>query len=78
LTHGPSGPNPRPKGSKGRPTPKLFGRPAMFYVGLAHGFEDTCLHEEEKNKEAEKVGGGHSTRLADRVVWPASHLLVPN
>jgi hypothetical protein len=26
--------------------PKLLGRPAMFYVGLARGFEDMCLHKE--------------------------------
>jgi hypothetical protein len=25
---------------------KLFGRSAMFYVGLACGLKDTCLHEE--------------------------------
>jgi hypothetical protein len=36
----------------------------MYYVGLAHGFEDTCLHEEYKVKAVEKVSGGRSTRLA--------------
>jgi hypothetical protein len=34
------------KGTKaGRPA-KLLARPAMFYVGLARGFKDTCLHKE--------------------------------
>jgi hypothetical protein len=45
LTYGPSGLNPRPKGPKGWPA-KLLGRPIMFYVGLACGFEDTYLHVE--------------------------------
>jgi hypothetical protein len=34
----------------------------MFYVNLAHGFEDMCLHEEWKAKAVEKVGGGRSTQ----------------
>jgi hypothetical protein len=25
---------------------EFLGRPAKFYVGLAHGFEDMCLHKE--------------------------------
>jgi hypothetical protein len=34
------------KGPKvGRPV-KLLGQPVMFYVSLACGFEDMCLHEE--------------------------------
>jgi hypothetical protein len=45
LTHEPSGSKPRPKGPKRQPA-KLLGWPTMFYVGLAHGFKDTCLHEE--------------------------------
>jgi hypothetical protein len=38
--------NPGPKGTKGRRPAKLLGRPVVFYVGMAHGFKDTCLHEE--------------------------------
>jgi hypothetical protein len=34
------------------------GRLAMFYVSLARGFVHTCLHEKEKAKAVEKVGGG--------------------
>jgi hypothetical protein len=41
----------------GRPT-KSLGRPARFYVGLAHGFVHTCLHEKGKAKAVGKVGGG--------------------
>jgi hypothetical protein len=37
------------------------GRPARFYVDLAHGFMHTCLHEKGKAKEVEKVGGGQTT-----------------
>jgi hypothetical protein len=29
----------------------------------------THLHEEEKPESVEKVGGSHSTRLADHVAW---------
>jgi hypothetical protein len=29
----------------GRPA-KLLRQPAVFYFGLAHNIEDTCLHEE--------------------------------
>jgi hypothetical protein len=71
LTHGLRGSNPRPKGPKGRPVAKLLGRLAMFYVGLARAFKDTCLHEEWKAKVMEKVRVGCSTR-------PASHHLAPN
>jgi hypothetical protein len=46
---------------------KLLGRLAMFYVSLALGFQDTCLHEELKAKAVEKVGAGRSTRLANHV-----------
>jgi hypothetical protein len=34
---------------------------------LARGFQDMCLHEESKAKAVEKIGGGRSTRSADRV-----------
>jgi hypothetical protein len=54
------------------------GRSAMFYVGLASGFEDMCLHMEWKAKAVEKVSGGHSTWLAGHVAWPVGHHLVPN
>jgi hypothetical protein len=37
------------------------GRPGRFYVSLARGFVDTCLHEKGKAKAVEKVGGGLST-----------------
>jgi hypothetical protein len=50
----------------------------MFLVGLARGFEDTCLHEELKAKAVEKVGGGLSTRPFGHMAWPAGHHLVPN
>jgi hypothetical protein len=45
------------------------GRPAKFYVGLAHGFMHTCLHEKGKTKAVEKVSGGRTT-------WLAGHHLV--
>jgi hypothetical protein len=45
------------------------GRLAKFYVGLAHGFVHTCLHEKGKAKVVEKVGG-------DRTTWSAGHHLV--
>jgi hypothetical protein len=54
----------------GRKGPRA-GRLARFYVGLAHGFEDMCLHEEWKVMAVEKVGGGRSTQ-------PAGDHLVPN
>jgi hypothetical protein len=50
----------------------------MFYVGLAHGFEDTCLHEEWKAKMVKKVGGGHSTQSAGHMAWLAGHHFAPN
>jgi hypothetical protein len=40
---------------------------ARFYVGLVHGFLDTCLHEKGKAKGVEKVGGGLSTRPAGHI-----------
>jgi hypothetical protein len=43
------------------------------FVGLARGFMHTCLHEKEKAKEVEKVGGGQTTWLAGHVARPASH-----
>jgi hypothetical protein len=43
------------------------GRPARFYIGLAHGFVHTCLHEKGKAKAVEKVGGGRTT-------WPTHHM----
>jgi hypothetical protein len=39
-------------------------RPTKFYVGLAHGFVDMCLHEKGKAKVVEEVNGGLSTRPA--------------
>jgi hypothetical protein len=57
---------------------KFLGWPAMFYVGLARGFKDTCLHEEYKAKAVEKVGGGRSTWSASHVAWPAGHHLAPD
>jgi hypothetical protein len=52
------------------------GRPVRFYVGLAHGFVHTCLHEKGKAKAVEKVSGrrttgpaGHGARPAG---WPAT------
>jgi hypothetical protein len=47
----------------GRPA-KSPGRPARFYVDLAHGFGHTCLHEKGKAMAVEKVGRGQTT-------WPA-------
>jgi hypothetical protein len=38
-------------------------RPARFYVGLARGFVDTCLHEKGKAKVVEEVSVGLSTWL---------------
>jgi hypothetical protein len=55
---------------------KSHGRSARFYVGLARGFVDTCLHEKGKAKAVEKVGGDLSTRPADHVAWPAGRHLV--
>jgi hypothetical protein len=46
------------------------GWPARFYVGLAHGFVHTCLHEKGKVKAVEKVGG-HQT------IWPTGHVARP-
>jgi hypothetical protein len=59
------------KGPKAGQLAKLLGWSAMFYVGLTHGFKDTCLHEELKAKDVVKVSGGYSTR-------PADHHLAPN
>jgi hypothetical protein len=36
-------------------------QPAMFYVGLARGFEDTFLHKELNAEAVVKVSGGCST-----------------
>jgi hypothetical protein len=36
-------------------------RTRWFYVGLAYGFVHTCLHEKEKAKAVEKVGGDRTT-----------------
>jgi hypothetical protein len=46
------------------------GRSANFYVGLAQGFLDMCLHEKEKTMAVEKVSGG-------RTHWSASHMARP-
>jgi hypothetical protein len=54
LTSGPGGGGPA----------KSPGWPARFYVSLACGFMDMCLHEKGKAKATGKVGGGLST-------WPA-------
>jgi hypothetical protein len=51
------------------------GRPARFYVGLARGFMDTCLHEKGNAKAVEKASGGLSTWLAGHVAWLAYHHL---
>jgi hypothetical protein len=40
------GQTPGRKGPKAGRLAKLLGRLDLFYVSLAHGFEDTCLHEE--------------------------------
>jgi hypothetical protein len=48
------------QGVTGQPNP-LAGRPARFYVGLAHSFVHTCLHEKGKAKAMEKVGGSQTT-----------------
>jgi hypothetical protein len=45
----------------------VASRPARFYVGLAHGFVHTCLHEKGKSKTVEKVDGGRTT-------WPVGHV----
>jgi hypothetical protein len=42
------------------------GRSAIFCVGLAQGFLDTCLHEKGKAMAVEKVGGGRIHWLAGR------------
>jgi hypothetical protein len=49
----------------------------MFFVDLARGFKDKCLHE-KKAKVVEKVGGCHSTQPTDHVAWPTGHNLAPN
>jgi hypothetical protein len=46
---------------------KSLGRPARFYVGLAHGFVHTCLHEKGKAKAVEKVSEGQTK-------WPTGHI----
>jgi hypothetical protein len=38
----------------------------MFYIGLARGFMHMCLHEKEKVKTIEKVGGDQTTWSAGR------------
>jgi hypothetical protein len=53
----------------------MVGWLASFYVGLARGFADPCLHEKGNVKAMEKVGGGLSTRLAGHVAWPAGRHL---
>jgi hypothetical protein len=62
-------------GPRGGWPAKSPGRPARFYVGLARSFVHTCLHEKEKAKAVEKVGGGQTTWLADHVARPGSHHL---
>jgi hypothetical protein len=70
LTCGPSGPDPRLSGSRGRPA-RVWGSSAGALVA-------TRLHKEEKAKLVEKVSGGWSTRPAIHVAWmPALHL-APN
>jgi hypothetical protein len=56
---------------------KSPSRPARFYVGLAHGFVHTCLHEKEKAKELEKVSGGQTTWPADHVAGPTGYVARP-
>jgi hypothetical protein len=51
------------------------GRLARFYVGLAHGFMHTCLHEKGKAKAVEEVSGGRATWPAGHVARPADHHL---
>jgi hypothetical protein len=48
---------------------------ARFYVSLARGFMDTCLHEKGKAKAVENVSGGRITWPAGHVARPASHHL---
>jgi hypothetical protein len=47
-----------------------------FYVGLAHSFMHTCLHEKGKAKVVEKVSGGQTTWPTGHVASPAGHHLV--
>jgi hypothetical protein len=55
---------------------KSPGRPARFYVSLAHSFVHTCLHEKGKAKAMEKDGGGRTTWPISHVGRPADHHLV--
>jgi hypothetical protein len=54
---------------------KSPSRSARFYVSLARGFMDTCLHEKGKAKAVENVSGGRTTWPAGHVARPASHHL---
>jgi hypothetical protein len=72
------------KGPKAGRLAKLLGRPTMFYVSLAHGFEDTCLHEEYKAKAVEAAPPGrpattwHQTNFSKSVELPHGPINTPS
>jgi hypothetical protein len=76
LTRGGNVQRPLTSGPGGGGPAKSPGRPARFYVGLACGFVDMCLHEKGKAKAAEKVVGGLSTWLVGHVAWSADRHMV--
>jgi hypothetical protein len=55
LTLGGSVQRPLTSGPRSGQLTKSPVRSARFYVGLAHSFMDTCLHEKGKAKAVEKV-----------------------
>jgi hypothetical protein len=57
LTRGPSGPDPKPSGPR--------GRPARVWGGSTRALVSMRLHKEEKAESVKNVGGGRST-------WPAT------
>jgi hypothetical protein len=59
LTHGPSGPNPRPSGPRSRTT--------RVSVGLAQDLVDTSLRQFTRKDLRLEGGGG-------REEWPAGHV----
>jgi hypothetical protein len=77
LTHGLSGPNPRLKGPKGRPTGQIPWPAihALCWFGLwLQGHVSTRAVEDQGGGE---VSGGRYTLPAGHVAWPIGYHLVP-